>query len=306
MSEENHSDSPTTAAGEPDSADDVSKQLSALVHEVIESRNQTIKTANVVGNLTAQVRAVGKEREQQRRTLTINSVAAYLIFTVIIAAGFFFAFRSRMDRAAFERDALLREKAGLATELQSVRKQAEQRRRSEEKAAGFYQLIRGQQVEKALKQYQEIADLPLTKAESAFFGDWVTRSRNSLAYAAHAAAMRAVADQKWKVAVREFSSSLKLVPSPAYSASLYYYMGIAQMKLGSYPEAIQSLQQALNAKAEKLVTTQVRFHMAAIFELMGQRDKAIATYRDYFTRHPHGSHRKSARRRYRALREAAK
>jgi|GEM_PF-5588140 tetratricopeptide (TPR) repeat protein len=305
MSEENHSDNPVSPAESTDS-DGVGKQLTALVHEVVEARNQTIKTANAVGNLTAQVRAVGKEREQQRRTLTINSVAAYLIFTVIIAAGFFFAFRSRMDRAAFERDALLREKAGLATELQSIRKQAEQRRRSEEKAAGFYQLIRGQQVEKALKQYQEIADLPLTKAESAFFGDWVTRSRNSLAYAAHAAAMRAVAGQKWKIAVREFQSSLKLVPEPAYAASLYYYTGIAQMKLGSYPEAIQSLQQALNAKAEKLVTTQVRYHMAAIFELMGQRDKAIATYRDYFRRHPHGSHRKLARRRYRALREASK
>lgn len=278
-----------------------SPRLDALAHEVGEARKQMIKTANTIGKLTAEVRTIGRQQRQERRGLTLNSAAAYVLFVALVVSGFYFLYSSQVDRMTLEKNALIQEHAASRSRLEQLRKSAERRRKAEARAATFYRLSQSGQVQKALQQYPEVAQLPLSPVESAVFQTWVNRVRNRIAFTAYSTAMKAVKDKAWKRATAKFRLALKHVPHPPHEASLRYYLGVALMNLGSYKEAADELEAALKVGAEKSVSREVRFHLGGIYEQIGQRRQAIRAYRAYIKRFPGTNYARAARRRVKAL-----
>jgi TolA-binding protein len=283
------------------SEDPLAQRLGELTTQVEETRKQMIKTANVVGNLSADVRAVGRQHQQERRGLTLNSAAAYILFVALLGSGFYFAYRSQMDRLDYEKDHLVREHAAALTKLESLRSELARRKDAEAKAAAFYQLSKSRQVHKALQQYPEVAKLPLTRVEAAVFQGWASRVRNRMAYSAYNGGIKSVGEKRWKRAVTEFRNALSFLPHPPHAASLRYYLGIALMKLGNYKEAARELERALGAGAEKSVSRETRYHLGTIYEHMGRREQAISAYRGYIKRHPMTNYARAARRKIQAL-----
>jgi TolA-binding protein len=279
----------------------LAEQVADLAHQVVETRNQMIKTANLLGNVSAEIREIARLHQQQRRLLGFNSATTYVIFTVLISTSFYFTYRSRVERLDFEKDQVGRERAAALNKLETMRQAAEKRREAESRAAAFYRLSQSGQIQPALKQYSEIAQLPLSRVEAAVFQDWVSRSRARLAYSSYAAGMKALEEKHYKRAATEFGKSLSYVPNPAHEASLRYYLGVSQMKLGSYQEAAAELERALGADAEKLVSAEIRFHLGTIYEQLGRRDKAKAAYAAYIKGHPATPLTNQARRRLAAL-----
>jgi tetratricopeptide (TPR) repeat protein len=272
-----------------------------LSHQVQETRNQIIKTMNMLGNLSAEIREIGRQHQRQQRLLHFNSATAYVLFLIIVSASFYVTYRSRMERVDFEKDQVLREHAGALNKLEGMRQAAEKRREAENKAAAFYRLSQSGQIQQALKQYPEVAQLPLSRVEAAVFQDWVGRSRSRLAYASYTGGMKAVDEKHWKRAAAEFQRSLGYVPSPPHEASLRYLLGVSLMKLGSYQEAALELERALGADAEKLVSGDIRFHLGTIYEQLGRRDKAKAAFSAYLKQHPNSPLSGQAKRRLNAL-----
>jgi tetratricopeptide (TPR) repeat protein len=282
-------------------SDPTGERIDALASEVADTRKQMIKTANILGNLSADVRSVGRQHQQERRGLTLNSAAAYVLFVALLGSGFYFVYRSQMERLDYEKDNLVREHAAALTKLQSVREELDERKEAEAKAAAFYQLTRSRQRQRALRQYPDVAKLPLSRVEAAVFQQWASRVRNRLAYSAYSAGMRAVGQQQWKRATSEFRGALGYLPHPPHEASLRYYLGVALMKLGSYKEAALDLERALSAGAEKSVSRETRYHLGTVYEQMGRREKAIKAYKGYVKRHPMTSYARAARRKIKAL-----
>ena len=277
------------------------RKVAELSRQVIETRNQMIKTANNLANLSSEIKDISRLHRQAKKGLTVNSVAAYIIFVVLISAAFFFAYRSQKERLDFQKGMLLRDKAAAKNRLESLRKAVEARRETETKAAAFYRLSQSGRVQQALARYPEVAQLPLSSVEAAVFQAWATRSRNRLAYTSYANGMKAVGERNWKQAVKEFRRSLTFVPSSPNDASLRYYYGISQMKLGNYPSAATQLKNALGANAEESVSKEIRFYLASIYEQMGQYKRAKSTYREYIKRHPATPYARAARRRIRKM-----
>jgi tetratricopeptide (TPR) repeat protein len=264
---------------------EVAGQLAELGHQVMETRNQMIKTANIVGNLSAELREIGRVYQQQRGKMIFTSASAYVIFVVLVATGFYFAYRSRMDRIDFEKDAVVREHAAVLNRLEGLRQATEKRREAENKAAAFYRLSQSGQVQQALNQYPEVAQLPLSRVEAAVFQDFFAKSRSRLAYASYAAGIKAFADKHWKRAATEFQKSLSYLPNPPHEASLRFHLGIALVRLGDYQEAAAELERALGGDAENQVSGEIRFHLGSVYEQLGRRDKAKAAYGAYLQHH---------------------
>lgn len=279
----------------------VADRLSELSRQVDETRKQMIKTANMLGNLSAEVRSIGRIHQQHRRGLTLNSAAAYLLFVVLVASAFYFVYRSRIERVDFEKNVLVRERLDAQTKLEALQREATARRVAEEKAADFYRLSRSGRVQKALRQYPEVARLPLSRVEVTVFKAWATRVRNKMAYSAYAAGMKATGEKQWKRAATEFRHALQFLPNPPHEASLRYYLGISLMRLGSYTEAAEELERALKADAERTVSRETRFHLGTIYEQIGRRHKAIKAYQEYIKRHGGTNFARAARRRIKAL-----
>ena len=280
----------------PRTVESQEERISELSRQVIETRNQMIKTSNILGNVSAEIKEISRQHQNQKRGLTLNSVAAYIIFVVLICAMVFFAYRSQKERLDFEKGVLMREQAAAKNRLESLRKSVERRRETEMKAAAFYRLSQSGQVHLALRKYPDISQLPLSSVESAVFQDWALRTRNRLAYSSYSTGMKAVGEKHWKRAVKEFRSSLTYVPHPPHGASLRYYYGISQMKLGNYPSAATELEQALKANAEKYVSKELRYYLGQIYMQMGQYKKAKASFKNYIKRHPTTPYARAARR----------
>lgn len=273
----------------------------ALDRALVDVRNQVIKNANAVGNLTAEVRQIGKQLERSRKGLTIGSIGTYVLFVIVIGGGAYFVLQARLEQMAVEMNGLRRQHAAAQAQLERLRDEARKRRESETKAMAFYQLMKAKDVQKALKLYPSVARLPLTKVEAALFERYAQSKQSGLAYAAYAKGMRAIGEQDWKRAVIEFRRSLSYSARPPHQASLTYYLGVALTKLGSYKEAAEALESAAKARADKLVSTQLYYHLGAVYELLQRRERAVAEYKRYLQTHPRGSHARLARRKIKLL-----
>ena len=280
---------------------ELSRQVSELRREVTETRNQMIKTANGFANLTTEVHEISRLLGGQKRGLHFNSVAAYVLFVLLIAGGAYLMYTSRIERVDFEKGVLMRERAAARSKLETALKQVEQRRTTEQRALAFYRLSQSGKVFAALKQYPEVAQMPLSPVESALFQAWATSTRSRLSHSAFTEAMKAVEQKQWKEAVINFQRSVKFVPQPNHEASLRYYYGIALNRLGSYPEAAAELERSIEVGSEKNVNREVRFYLGSIYETMGQFKKARAAYEAYIQRYPGSKAARAARRRLRQL-----
>ena len=272
-----------------------------LERQVIDTRNQMIKTANAVSNLAGEVKEVSRQLAQQGRGRAAASVASYLVIVAVVGAGFFFVYRSRLEHVENEKEALAREHAIAKRKLADLSKKATQRRDAETKALAFYGLLRQGRAAEAIKRYPAIARLPLSKVETQLFRRWVDRNQDRLAYKAYAAGMRAVGEKQFKRAAQDFRRSLRMDKTPAYAASLWYYLGVAQMKLGSYQDAARALEKAIENKAHKLVSRELRFYLAGVYEQLDRRTQAVRTYKEYIKAQPGTRLAKVARRRIKAL-----
>lgn len=272
------------------------EQMEELKREVVETRNQMIKTANIVSNLSAEIRDVRRLHQAQRQRLTVNSVASYVIFVLLISMGLYFLYRAQKERLDYEKGVLVREREAAISKLQTLQKSVVKRRDTETRAATFYRLSQSGQIHKALEQYPEIAQLPLSPVESAVFQDWAKRKRKWLTDTSYNNGMKAVADKQWKRAATEFAKAAKYAANSPSEASLRYYYGIALMRLGNYTEAGNQLELSIKAGAEKYVSKEVRFYLATVYEQMGRIPKAKAAYQDFIKRHPHNNFARAARR----------
>jgi TolA-binding protein len=280
-----------------------SERHDELYRQLTDTRNQMIKAGNALGGLSSDIRSLAKEQARLRRLVSFSSIGAYVLFAMIVSAAAYMIYLKQAEHLHFEREVLTREVANLRLRLKALEKGEEDRRSANEKAMAFYQLVRERRVQQAIKNYPALAKLPLSKVESALFGDWIGRAESKLAWAAYNDGMKAIADKEWKRAALSFRHALTLRGAQAFSAPLHYYLGVASMKLGAYPDASEAFTNAIAAGAEKRVNSQVRFHLAAVYQLSGQRQRAREAYEDYLKHHPSGSHARLARLRVRELRD---
>ncbi|MBW2730968.1 MAG: tetratricopeptide repeat protein [Deltaproteobacteria bacterium] len=275
--------------------------IEVLGRDLVETRNQIIKNANTVGNLTAEVRQISKQLERRRQGFTLGSLGTYVLFVIVIGGGAYLVLQARLEQLAVEMNGLRRQHASAQVRLERLRDEARKRRESETKAMAFYLLMKARDVPKALKLYPSVASLPLTKVEAALFERYVQSKQSSLAYTGYATGMRAIDEKNWKRAVLEFRRSLSYVVRSPHQASLHYYLGIALTKIGSYKQAAEALETAAKAGADKLVSSQIYYHMGGVYGLLQQRQKALKFYKRYIKGHPRGSHARLARRQIKAL-----
>lgn len=272
-----------------------------LLREVLEARNQMIKTANAVTGLSTEVRELKHAQQRRGRGRTMSSLATYAVFLALVAASFFFTYRARIDRAELEQDQLRRQNKALLTRLREREQEIADRARAATQAYEFYGLLRQRKISEALARYDKVAGLPLTKVEAAMFRDEVSRHRSRLAYRAYNAGVRAVTEKDWGRAAEELRRSLSLIPEPPHEASLYHHLGLALTRLGNYTEAAAAMERALAADAERLVSREVRYQLGTVYEQLGQRVNARRAYEQYLRKNANAPLARSARARIKAL-----
>src|SRR5512138_313608 len=93
--------------------DSETKELTEIRKEVIEARNLVIKTDNLLKNLHAEVKAVGKRHEDFQRRQWISSGVAYALFAMLAVGGAVMVTRTSTSTADAERERLEKSVADL-------------------------------------------------------------------------------------------------------------------------------------------------------------------------------------------------
>ncbi len=117
------------------------RDLSDLRREVIESRNLVIKTDNLLKNLHAELKHMGRKQEQFEKRHMATSVAAYILFAAIATLGAFTFARSEIRGAREEAAANEGKVKQLTQEVDTLRRGEASRREASEKAARAYDLL---------------------------------------------------------------------------------------------------------------------------------------------------------------------
>ena len=285
---------------ESDSSSDLRREISE-VHAV------ATRTSNALSTLTSSLKDVMVRQEKLERGLNLSSFVAYIIFTALLAGGFFLLYRSRAGQLVAERDQAVRGRDEALAEAQAARKEVAAREQAARKAYDFWQLVAagaGKRAE-AIARYPEVVTEKLTPTEEQVFKDAVARARAETVDAAFAAGVEAFKGEQWKRAATELKKALTFEDDGPRAAQMRYYYGVALVKQGDYQEAARQLELALGGGAERSVGADARFHLATALEMLKQPDRARAEYLRFADAHGNHPYAWPARRKANEITRAA-
>ena len=105
--------------------------ISALRREVIEARNLVIKTDNLLKNLHAELKQMGRKHEEQEKRHWMTSVAAYIGFVVLAAAGAIAYANAEVHTARSDAQANEARAAALQKDVEKIKLSEQTRREAE-------------------------------------------------------------------------------------------------------------------------------------------------------------------------------
>ena len=129
------------AAADTTKPESDNKELSEIRKEVIEARNLVIKTDNLLKNLHAEVKAVGKRHEDFQRRQWISSGVAYAMFAILAVGGAVMTTRASTSTADAERERLEKSVADLNSQLEKQRAELSANQNAQRAAADVYKLM---------------------------------------------------------------------------------------------------------------------------------------------------------------------
>lgn len=274
----------TASADEPPEASDADgwALLEALRRRIDDQAGLGRKTQAQVGQLAESIAALVAQQRRRSLWLNVNSFVAYLVFTLLCAAGCFLLYQSRSreliagrEQAVAERDAAVRRADDATSRL--VHRDA-----AETKAWEIYQLLEAGKRGDAEAKLAALRDQPLTKTERAVLAARVHDTQVMEVDAALKAAAAALKAGRPADVLKPLEAALSLEPPGPRAASLHYYLGVAYAKT-ELDKATSHLQAAIAGSVEQ---DDARFQLASVLDRAGAFAAARTEYDRFATAHP--------------------
>jgi TolA-binding protein len=273
---------------------DLRAELVTLRARVEEQTALAKRTADALRRLAESL--VSRKRSYER-LLSLNSFAAYALFTILLGGGFFLLYQSRVgdlvdaERAAVQARDRARERA------QVLQEALDGRRAAAESARAFFEHVEAGDARRILALYPQLDRDALTPTERAVFDAAAKDARAEIARERHEVGLEAYRRGDYGAATAELLSSLSLEHDARRAAVIRYYLGVAQLELAQHEEAARTLELALVGGVEREGLSDARYHAAAALEALGERERARASYERFASEHPASSRAWQARQR---------
>src|SRR5437870_8478622 len=174
--------------------------LSTLRKELIEARNLVIKTDNLLKNLHAELKQMGRKHEEQEKRHWMTSVTAYIAFAVIAGAGAIAYANAEVRTARSDAQANEARAAALQKDAEKIKAAEQTRRDSSEKALRVYELLgsekEGPALNQAMTQAMHLDRGQLSALEGKAIDDRAAGMKRQLAEAARSAGESAYRRQR--------------------------------------------------------------------------------------------------------------
>jgi tetratricopeptide (TPR) repeat protein len=263
------------------SADSSDSELSLLRKEVIESRNLVIKTDNLLKNLHAELKLMGRKHDEQERRHWMTSVTAYVAFALIASAGAIAYARAEVRTAREEAAANESRAKTLHDEAEKIKSASQLRHDTSEKAMHVYELLgtekEGPGLTAAMQQSLHLDRSQLSALESKAIDDRAAGMKVRIAEAALSAGQAAFRRSDWKAASEELGHYVEMEPKVS-DPIVYFHLGNARMQLHDYANAIAPLDSFLKNTGGTKTAQYAGFLLGQAYEETGNAAGARSAY----------------------------
>ena len=257
------------------------RDLSDLRREVIESRNLVIKTDNLLKNLHAELKQMGRKQELFEKRHMMSSVAAYILFAALAAVGAFTFARSEIRGAREESAANEGKVKQLAQEVETLRRGEGSRRDASEKAARAYELLGSEKegpgqtlaMDQALHADRQL----LSRLEAKALDDRAAGMKAKMAQAALERGNAAFRRNEWGTAAQELTRYIELEPRVEESM-VWFRLGNALTQAKEHQRAIPPLENFIKASGGTKTTQYAGYLLGTDYEETNNPEKARQTY----------------------------
>lgn len=248
-----HSEAPVVASVPPEAPREPrmeEKEYNELRKEIIEARNLVIKTDNLLKNLHAELKLVGKRQEVFERRHVLTSATAMGIVAVLCTAAAIVGARAYVSQSNSDSEKAKRELVQTNRELEELKSRADTQKRTSEAAVRLYAKLASEKAEERAEALAAIGKMDrstLTSLEAASLDSRVKEARGELATGALERGRSAFRREDWKVAEKELERYLELDPHGEEASLAQFQLGNARFSLREYASATEPLEKFIAA-----------------------------------------------------------
>lgn len=289
---------------------DFPKELSELRKEVVESRNQSIKTDNQIKNLALDIKGFEQRFDQLEKKARYSSFGVYVIIAATVAiAGYLIssvsiqaskeASAKAVEEAGRLKQELVTQETRLKTERQALEQDIAGREAVGAQALAFVKALEADNVDAAEKASLSIKLEELSSLEVAILKTDLEAFRDDRANEHYRVGRDMLARTRRPDAVKSFESALTMSKNFRYSDSARYLLGITLREIGEYDRAIAVFREIEEYEKDSNVLAEVRYWLAYSLVRSGQKTQGAALFTQIVD--GGGRHASSARRELSAL-----
>jgi len=257
--------------------------LEALRRRLDDQAAQGRKTQVQVGQLADSIGALVAEQRRRSKWLNLNSFVAYVIFTVVVGAGFYALYRSRASELVDARNTARHERDLAAQRADEATAKVAARERADAVAWEAFQLLEAGKRADAAAKLASLGTQPLSRTERAVLAARAHETQVMEVDAALKAAAASFKAGRYGDVIAPLEAALVGEPSGARSGAIHYFLGVAYAKANDLAKATAHLQVAVAADTEH---DDVRFQLASALDRSGHYAKARAEYDQFATAYP--------------------
>ncbi|SEU26711.1 hypothetical protein SAMN05443572_107304 [Myxococcus fulvus] len=262
---------------------EIDKELADLRREVVEARNLVIKSDNLLKNLHAEVKAVGKRHEDFQKRQWISSAAAYVLFAVIAVGAAVMITSARSSSATNERERLEKMVADLTGQLEKQRADTSAHQTAQRGAAEVYKMMTSLPGDERLKGIDALMKLDtsrLSSLERQALNDRATSLRRETGDAAFERGKIAFRKNEMDQVVSEMERFLAMNPPNEQALDASFFLGTAYNQLRKHDKAVPLLARFVEGDRTSKTRDYAMLLLAQSYQEVGQMEKALETARD--------------------------
>jgi hypothetical protein len=256
-------------------------ELALLRKEVIEARNLVIKTDNLLKNLHAELKQMGRKHDEQEKRHWMTSVTAYVAFAILAGAGAFAYARAEVRSAhdeAVQNEARAKQ---LTQESERFARNEAAHKDESEKAARVFELLgsekEGPGLNQAMSQAMHLDRKLISPLEAKAIDDRAAGMKTRIADGALERGQRAFRQQDWRTASTELGRYVELQPK-VDDPLVWFHLGNARTQTKEWAAAIQPLESFLKAVSSTKTSQYAGFLLGSAYEETGNPAKARDAY----------------------------
>lgn len=278
--------------------------LHELKKEIIDTRNLTIKTDNLIQNISSQIKEISRKQEKYEKKYFFNSIASYIIFIILITTAAYFISQEQMKSVKAELSIATKQAARLEADIKAVEKEKTKVALNERIAEEVLNLFEKGRDEEGLAKWKKVEDSLLSRLVRKVLYDRVNAVKYEVAKDQYKRGSSLANSRAYKSAVASLKRAVEVDPKGEFAPKALLKWGeTLEKQKNDDEEAVDVFRRLAIEYPKNQLADDGQWKLAQRLDAMGNAKEAAEAFETLFERYPDSGFAKYGRTRAQALRK---